>query len=108
MVESEAKELSEDVMLGAIAFGHEHMQAAIQAIKELVAEAGKPAWDWTPEPVQDALVDKIKTRAQSDLQAAYSIHQKQARTHAIWAEREKCYEATNAKATEENPVDRSE
>ncbi|HLS16581.1 MAG TPA: polyribonucleotide nucleotidyltransferase [Paenalcaligenes sp.] len=105
MVESEAKELSEDVMLGAIAFGHEHMQAAIQAIKELVAEAGKPAWDWTPEPVQDALVDKIKTLAQSDLQAAYSIHQKQARTHAIQDVREKVFEALNAEATEENPVD---
>lgn len=105
MVESEAKELSEDVMLGAIAFGHEHMQAAIQAIKELVAEAGKPAWDWTPEPVQDALVDKIKTLAQSDLQAAYSIHQKQARTHAIQDVREKVFEALNAEATEENPID---
>ncbi|HLR81742.1 MAG TPA: polyribonucleotide nucleotidyltransferase [Paenalcaligenes sp.] len=105
MVESEAKELSEDVMLGAIAFGHEHMQAAIQAIKELVAEAGKPAWDWEPEPVQDELVNKIKSLAQSDLQAAYKIHQKQARTHALQDVREKVFAGLNAEATEENPVD---
>src|SRR5690625_3784926 len=83
MVESEAKELSEDVMLGAIAFGHEHMQAAIQAIKELVAEAGKPAWDWTPEPVDEALANRVKELAYTDLQAAYKIHDKQERTHAL-------------------------
>lgn len=105
MVESEAKELSEDVMLGAIAFGHEHMQAAIQAIKELVAEAGKPAWEWDSEPAQDELVNKIKSLAQSDLQAAYKIHQKQARTHALQDVREKVFEGLNAEATEENPVD---
>src|SRR5690625_36173 len=102
MVESEAKELSEDVMLGAIAFGHEHMQAAIQAIKELVAEAGKPAWDWEPEPIQDELLNKIKSLAQSDLQAAYKIHQKQARTHALQDVREKVFAGLNAEATEED------
>lgn len=105
MVESEAQELSEEVMLGAIAFGHEHMQAAIQAIKELVAEAGKPAWDWQPEPVQDELVERIKSLAQDDLRAAYKIHQKQARTHALHDVRNKVFEALNAEASEENPID---
>src|SRR5699024_6745526 len=105
MVESEAKEIYENVMLGVIVFGHEHMQAAIQAIKELVAEAGKPAWDWEPEPIQDELLNKIKSLAQSDLQAAYKIHQKQARTHALQDVREKVFAGLNAEATEENPVD---
>src|SRR5690606_13092550 len=50
MVESEAKELSEEVMLGGVVFGHQQMQAAINAIHELVAEAGKPEWDWQPAP----------------------------------------------------------
>src|SRR5699024_4756274 len=105
MVESEAKEIYENVMLGVIVFGHEHMQAAIQAIKELVAEAGKPAWEWDSEPAQDELVNKIKSLAQSDLQAAYKIHQKQARTHALQDVREKVFAGLNAEATEENPVD---
>src|SRR5512137_938788 len=54
MVESEAKMLPEDVMLGAVMFGHEQMQVAIRAIRELALEAGKPAWEWTaPEPDKD-------------------------------------------------------
>ncbi len=56
MVESQAQMLSEDVMLGAVVFGHEQMQVAIKAIKELAAEAGKPAWDWTPAAVPAELV----------------------------------------------------
>ena len=53
MVESEAKLLSEEVMLGAVVFGHEQMQAAIKAINELVAKAGKPAWDWKAPAIAD-------------------------------------------------------
>src|SRR5690606_23718309 len=61
MVESEAKGLSEDVMLGAVMFGHEQMQTAIQAINELAAEAGKPAWGWQP-PETDAELDSAVAR----------------------------------------------
>jgi len=79
MVESEAKMLPEDVMLGAVVFGHEQMQVAIQAIKELAAEAGKPAWDWTPPAEDAALVAAVAAQAEAELGKAYSITEKQAR-----------------------------
>ena len=59
MVESEAKELSEDLMLGAVLFAHVEMQAVINAVKELKAEAGKPDWEWTPPAVNEALTGLI-------------------------------------------------
>ena len=80
MVESEAKELPEDVMLGAVVFGHDAMQAAIGAINELVREAGKPEWDWQPAPQDEALVSAVTTLAQEPLAAAYQVRQKQQRT----------------------------
>ena len=59
MVESEAKELSEEVMLGAVVYGHEQMQSVIKMINEMAAEAGKDAWDWVaPEP-DTALIEKV-------------------------------------------------
>jgi polyribonucleotide nucleotidyltransferase len=79
MVESEAKMLPEDVMLGAVVFGHEQMQVAIKAIKELAAEAGKPAWDWAPPAEDAALVAAVAAQAESELGKAYSITEKQAR-----------------------------
>jgi polyribonucleotide nucleotidyltransferase len=79
MVESEAKILPEDVMLGAVVFGHEQMQVAINAIKELAAEAGKPAWDWTPPPVPADLVAAVAAQAEAALGDAYKITDKQAR-----------------------------
>jgi len=80
MVESEAKELPEDVMLGAIVFGHEQMQAAINAINELAAEGGKDDWDWT-SPVKDAeLVAKVAGIAEAALKEAYDIRSKQSRS----------------------------
>jgi polyribonucleotide nucleotidyltransferase len=83
MVESEAKELPEDVMLGAVVFGHQQMQQVIQVIKELVDEAGAPAWDWT-QPVKDeALSARIAQLAESDLRAAFQLKQKQARSEKI-------------------------
>ncbi len=83
MVESEARELSEEVMLGAVMFGHEQMQAAIDAIRELAAEAGKPAWDWTA-PVGDNNLDEIvASTARERLIDAYQIPEKQARTHRL-------------------------
>jgi polyribonucleotide nucleotidyltransferase len=79
MVESEAKGLSEDVMLGAVLFGHEQMQTAIGAINKLTAEAGKPRWDWkTPEP-NVALKQAVATQAKAALTGAYSLVVKQAR-----------------------------
>jgi polyribonucleotide nucleotidyltransferase len=79
MVESEAHELSEDVMLGAVVFGHEQMQAAIQAIHELAEVAGKPAWDWQPPAKDEALVARVAELAEADLRAAFEMRQKQAR-----------------------------
>ena len=83
MVESEAKQLSEEVMLGGVVFGHEQMQAAINAINELIEKAGKPAWDWQPAPKNEALVAQIKAAAQEGLQAAYKVREKQARSTQI-------------------------
>ena len=83
MVESEAKELSEDVMLGAVVFGHQQMQQVIQAIIELADEAGKPAWEWTPPAKDEALIARITQLSEQDLRAAFQIKQKGARSAAI-------------------------
>ena len=83
MVESEAKELPEDVMLGAVVFGHQQMQQVIQVIKELVDEAGAPAWDWMPPAKDVALSSRITQVAESDLRAAFQLKQKQARSEKI-------------------------
>ncbi|HWK61995.1 MAG TPA: polyribonucleotide nucleotidyltransferase [Eoetvoesiella sp.] len=80
MVESEAQQLSEDVMLGGVVFGHEQMQAVINAIHDLVAEAGKPEWDWQPAAKNEALITAVTSAAQEKLQAVYQIREKQART----------------------------
>ena len=80
MVESEAKELSEEVMLGAVVFGHEQMQAVIKMINALVAEAGKDAWDWAaPEP-DTAIIAKVADLAAADVNAAFQIKAKGARS----------------------------
>jgi len=79
MVESEAQMLSEEVMLGAVVFGHEQMQVAIKAIRELAAEAGKPAWDWAPAPADAALVAAVAAKADAALGEAYKITEKQTR-----------------------------
>jgi polyribonucleotide nucleotidyltransferase len=89
MVESEADQLNEEVMLGAVVFGHEQMQAAIKAINELVVDAGKPEWDWKAAPTDDALVARIAAFSESKLRDAFQIKQKQARSQtidAIWKE----------------------
>ena len=79
MVESEAQELPEDVMLGAVVFGHEQMQAAIRTIDELAEVAGKPAWDLQLPGKNEALVARVKELAEKDLQEAFNMRQKQAR-----------------------------
>jgi polyribonucleotide nucleotidyltransferase len=79
MVESEASGLDEEVMLGAVMFGHEQMQVAIKAIKELAAEAGKPKWDWAmPVEIADLKKD-VGSFAEKDLAAAYTVTEKQKR-----------------------------
>ena len=79
MVESEAKQLSEEIMLGAVLFGHEQLQAAIDAIGKLAAEAGKPAWDWQPAPTDETLAQAVERVAKDDVTAAYQIADKQDR-----------------------------
>ncbi len=82
MVESEAEQLSEEIMLGAVVFGHEQGNIAIAAINELVRDAGKPEWSWTAPPKDEALIAKIDGLAKAKLEAAYQIRNKQARTQA--------------------------
>jgi polyribonucleotide nucleotidyltransferase len=83
MVESEADCLSEEVMLGAVMFGHEQMQAAIKVIKELAKEAGKPAWDWKPEEKDKGLAQKVAGHFEKPLVEAYQVADKQARVSRI-------------------------
>ncbi|HLV29050.1 MAG TPA: polyribonucleotide nucleotidyltransferase [Burkholderiaceae bacterium] len=83
MVESEAQQLSEEVMLGAVMFGHEQMQAAINAIHDLVAEAGKPEWDWEPPAKNEALITAVTAAARDQIVAAYQIRSKQQRTESL-------------------------
>ena len=93
MVESEALELSEDVMLGGVVYGHEHMQAAIQAIHELAEVAGKPAWEFNPPAKDEALIARVRELAESDLREAFRIKQKKARSEAIDAIWKRIFEA---------------
>ena len=107
MVESEAKELPEDVMLGAVVFGHEKMQIVIKAINELAEEAGKDPWDWTPMQHDAALVERVSQLADSALQDAYRITQKQVRMTQVDAIRERvCSELITADmdTTQQNAV----
>ena len=79
MVESEAKGLSEEVMLGSVVFGHQQMQVAIKAIRELVAKVGKSRWAWEPPAVHAELASALALHAQAALSQAYSITDKKSR-----------------------------
>jgi polyribonucleotide nucleotidyltransferase len=79
MVESEAQELPEEMMLGAIMFGHQEMQVVIQAIRELAAEVGKTAWDWQPLSEEEDLKSAIRDIGEARLQNAYQVRSKQER-----------------------------
>ena len=83
MVESEAKGLSEDVMLGAVMYGHEQMQTAIDAINELAAEAGKPAWDWQAPEEDQELASAVEAQAAAGFTEAYQISDKMERQAAV-------------------------
>ena len=97
MVESEAQQLSEEVMLGGVVFGHDAMQAAISAINELVRQAGKPEWDWQPAARNEALISEVKAVAEAGLKEAYQIRQKQERTTRL----RDVYTAAKAKLVEQ-------
>ena len=92
MVESEADRLSEETMLNAVMFGHKEMQVAINAINELVEEAGKPAWDWQPPAKNEALIARIHELADAGLADAYAIRSKQDRNEKL----REVYEAVEA------------
>lgn len=96
MVESEAKELPESVMLGAVMFGHKHMQTAIQAILELAKDAGTTAWDWEAPVVSDTLHKRITELAESDIAKAYQVRDKQERQEAIADLRDRILESVLA------------
>ncbi len=83
MVESEAHELTEDVMLGAVVFGHQQMQPVIDLINQLADEVNAPMRDWAPPARDEMLVERIAKLAESDLRAAFAIKEKQARSDAI-------------------------
>jgi polyribonucleotide nucleotidyltransferase len=85
MVESEAFELSEEVMLGGVVFGHTQMQAAIQAINELVELAGKPEWDWQAPAKNEALIARVTEIAGAKVDEAFRITAKQARSQELSA-----------------------
>jgi polyribonucleotide nucleotidyltransferase len=96
MVESEASGLSEEVMLGAVMYGHENMQVAIQTIKELAAEVGKPAWDWEAPEEDQELAAAVAAAAESALADAYRITDKQERQAAVGAAKDAAIEAVAA------------
>ncbi len=87
MVESEANMLSEEVMLGAVLFGHEQLQVVIKAIRELAAEVGKPAWEWAPPSENTALSDAVKAAGEAALVAGYQVADKMARYNQLDAAR---------------------
>ncbi len=83
MVESEAAELSEEVMLGAVVYGHQQQQAVINLIHELVEAGGKPLWDWKAPAKDEAMIARVSAVAEEPLRAAYQMRQKQARQQAL-------------------------
>ena len=92
MVESEAEELTEDQMLGAVLFAHQQMQPVLDAIDALVAEAGKPRWEWTPPEIDQALADRIADVFAEPMGAAYRITDKLERQDAVAALKAQCLE----------------
>ena len=93
MVESQAQELSEDQMLGAVLFAHQEMQVVIQAINELVAEAGKPRWDWKAPAIDEELVAAVEEQVKVDLGEAYRITDKAERYERVGEVRAACIAA---------------
>jgi polyribonucleotide nucleotidyltransferase len=99
MVESEASELPEEVMLGSVMFGHEKIQTALNLIKDLQAEAGKEAWDWTAPEKDTALYDAVKENAYEGITSAYAISDKVERLEALGTVRDAAVEALENEET---------
>lgn len=93
MVESEADVLSEDVMLGAVMFGHEQLQTVVTAVNEFAAGVNIDKWDWKPEAENTTLKEKVKALAEAEMVAAYQISDKLARKDAVTAATDKALEA---------------
>ncbi|MCC5014672.1 MULTISPECIES: polyribonucleotide nucleotidyltransferase [unclassified Legionella] len=102
MVESEARELSEEVMLGAVLFGHEMMKSVIRAIVEFAKEAGKPAWDWVASPTDAALQSKVAELATSAVTQAYLLKDKQQRYQRLAEIRQEIVEKISSEHEEVN------
>ena len=96
MVESEADQLTEDQMLGAVLYAHQEMQIVIKAVQELAAEAGKPSWDWQPAPLNEALLTAVENQAGEDLGEAYRIIDKADRYARVSEIRAACVDALAA------------
>jgi len=105
MVESEAEELTEDQMLGAVLFAHQQMQPVLDAIDALVAEAGKPRWDWTPPEIDQALADRIADVFAEPMGAAYRITDKLERQDAVAALKAQCLEQFAGEALGDDAAD---
>ncbi len=102
MVESEAKELTEDQMLGAVLYAHQEMQMVINAINELVSEAGKPRWDWQAPEADAELVAAVEAAASGPLGEAYRITEKTARYERVGQVKDKVVAQL---ATEDGPAE---
>jgi polyribonucleotide nucleotidyltransferase len=108
MVESEADILSEEVMLGAVMYGHEQLQTVIGAVAEFAAEVNTPSWNWQGEPENTALKTKVKELAEAGMTEAYQVSDKMERKDAINALTSKTVEAIVAGDAEQNPKEVSE
>src|SRR5699024_4518471 len=104
MVESEADELSEDQMLGAVLFAHEEFQVVIQAINELAAEAGKPRWDWQPNAENTEVLDAVRSQFGAQISDAYTIIVKQDRYARLGEIREQAVAALVSEVEGEGPT----
>jgi len=105
MVESEADQLSEDIMLGAVVFGHDQGKIAIAAINELVRDAGKPEWQWQAPAKNEPFIAKVTAHAEEKLRAAYQVRSKQARTQACRAVTADVFAALKAEGAEFDKAD---
>ncbi|MCL4152583.1 UNVERIFIED_CONTAM: hypothetical protein GTU68_047779, partial [Idotea baltica] len=104
MVESEADELPEDIMLGAVLYAHQEMQAVIQAIDALVQDAGKPKWEWKAEETDPAIVDAVKAQVEAGIGEAYTITDKTERREKLSAVKAAAVEAL---VTEDGDIDQA-
>ena len=104
MVESEARELTEDQMLGAVLFAHQEMQVVIKAISELKVEAGKPDWDWRPEPKNETLASALSDQMSVSLTEAYQVSDKMARQARVSELRDQAVSALTSDDVDQDAV----